>query len=111
MRRGIVGFVVFTAAYITSIVLYASNGAGREHQLSDTASASDGTTLTVDVEDIQSNHSAMLADLVVSPGPALLDPRTRNLNTDLSVSITSAGSPLDQGHAARGIYDFAADCR
>jgi hypothetical protein len=93
MRRGIIGFVVFIAAYITSIAMYASSGAGREHQLSETASASDGTTLTVDVEDIQSNHSAILADLVVSPGPALLDPRTRNLNTDLSVAITSAGLP------------------
>jgi Domain of unknown function (DUF4436) len=93
MKFGIIGLVVFIAAYVTSIVLYANSGVGREHQLSETMSASDGTTLTVDIEDIQSNNSAVLANLTVSPGPALLDPRTRNLKGDLSVAITSAATP------------------
>jgi len=93
MKFGIIGLVVFIAAYVTSIVLYANGGVGREHQLSETMSASDGTTLTVDIEDIQSNNSAVLANLTVSPGPALLDPRTRNLKSDLSVAITSAATP------------------
>ena len=41
--------------------------------------------MTIDVEEIQSNNSALVANFSVYPGPALLDPLTHNLKDDLSL--------------------------
>ena len=46
--------------------------------------------MTVDVEDIQSNNSLLVANYTVSPGPELLDPVTHALKEDLSFVVTSA---------------------
>ena len=51
----------------------------------------DGTKMTIDVEEIQSNNSALVANVSVYPGPALLDPLTHNLKEDLSLALTSVG--------------------
>jgi hypothetical protein len=89
MRFSIVGLVVFIGAYVASIVLYVESGMGHPHQITENPSSDDGTTVTVDIEDIQSNNSALRANLTVSPGPALLDPLTHTLKEDLSVVVTS----------------------
>ncbi|SON58733.1 hypothetical protein MSIMFI_00211 [Mycobacterium simulans] len=89
MRLGIVGLLVFIAAYVGSIVLYVDSGMGHAHQISDSPPASDGTTVTVDIEDIQSNSGVLIANLTVTPGPALIDPQTGNLKDDLSMLATS----------------------
>jgi hypothetical protein len=89
MRRGIVGLVVFIAAYVGSIVLYVNSGMGHPHRIVNGPPSTDGTQVTFDIEDIQSNNSVLRANITISPGPALLDPRTHNLKEDLSVVATS----------------------
>jgi hypothetical protein len=90
MRLGIVGVVVFIAAYVASILLYVDSGMGHPHQIADSPSSGDGTTMTVDIEEIQSDNSVLVANLTVSPRPALLDPLTHDLKEDFSVVATSA---------------------
>jgi hypothetical protein len=92
MRLGIVGLVLFIAVYVGSIVLYADSGSGHPHQIADGAPSSDGTTVMVDVEDIQSSNSLLLANISVAPGPALLDPQTHVLKEDLSIVTTSVAA-------------------
>ena|SRR5271166_1004925 len=92
MRLGIVGVVVFIAAYVASIVLYVNDGMGHPHQVAESPPSSDGTKVTVDVEDIQSDNSLLIANYNVAPGPALLDPVTHNLKEDLSLLVTSVVS-------------------
>jgi hypothetical protein len=92
MRLGIVGVVVFIAAYVGSIVLYVNDGMGHPHQVAESPPSSDGTKVTVDVEDIQSDNSLLIVNYNVSPGPELLDPATHNLKEDLSLLVTSVVS-------------------
>ena len=92
MKGGIVGLVVFIGAYIASIVLYVNSDMGHPHQVAESPPSSDGTTVTIDVEDMQSNNSLLIANDTVSPGPQLLDPVTHNLKEDLSLVVTSAVS-------------------
>ena len=90
---GIVGLLVFVAAYVTGIELYSGSGMGHPHQIAEGRSAADGTTVTIDVEDVSSNNSVLTVNLAVVPGPALLDPLTGFLKEDLSVAVTSAVTP------------------
>jgi hypothetical protein len=89
MRFGIIGLVAFIGAYVASILLYVNGGMGHPHQIAEGSVAGDGTTVTVDIEEIQSDNSVLVANLTISPGPALLDPLTHNLREDLSVVVTS----------------------
>jgi hypothetical protein len=88
-RLRVVGVLVFIAAYAASIVLFVSDGMGHPRQVTESPPSSGGTTVTVDVEDIQSHNSLLIANYTVSPGPELLDPVTHNLKEDLSLLITS----------------------
>jgi Domain of unknown function (DUF4436) len=92
MRLGIVGVVVFIAAYVASIVLYVNDGMGHPHQVAESPPSSDGTKVTVDVEDIESDNSLLIANYNIAAGPALLDPVTHNLKEDLSLLVTSVVS-------------------
>jgi hypothetical protein len=89
MRFGIIGLVAFIGAYVASILLYVNGGMGHPHQIAESSVAGDGTTVTVDIEEIQSDNSVLVANLTISPGRALLDPLTHNLREDLSVVVTS----------------------
>jgi hypothetical protein len=89
MRFGVVGVLAIIAAYVASIVLYAITGPGRAQQVAETPLAGDGTTVTIDIGNLQSNNSVLHANVTVAPGPALLDPLTHKLNEDLSVAVTS----------------------
>jgi hypothetical protein len=81
--------VIFIAAYIASIALYVTGGMGHPRQIAESPLSGSGTTVTVDIEDIQSNNSMVRANLTVVPGPALLDSLTHKLKDDLSVLVTS----------------------
>jgi hypothetical protein len=89
-RFGILGVVAFIVAYVASIVLYVDSGMGQAKQITDSPSSGDGTTVIIDVEEIQSDNSVLVANLTVAPGSALLDPQTHDLKEDLSVVVTSA---------------------
>ncbi|GFG63123.1 DUF4436 domain-containing protein [Mycobacterium kubicae] len=96
MRWGIASVTAFVAAYVGLVALYALAGMGPSHPLTQATPASDGTTVTLDVVGIQPYRNALVADLTVSPGPALLNPRTGNLTEDLTVTVTSATTPTSR---------------
>ena len=92
---GIVGVVLFIGVYVASTALYAYNGMGRATRpLSEGQPATDGTKVTVDLDDVQSNNSVLVVSLSVAPGAAMLDPVTHGLNQDLTVVVTSAITPV-----------------
>ncbi len=91
-RFGIIGVVAFIAAYVASIVLYIDSGMGHPHQIAESPSSGDGTTVTVDIEEIESDNSVLVANLSIAPAPALLDPQSHDLKEDLSIVLTSAVS-------------------
>lgn len=89
-RLGILGVALFIAAYVGSIALFVDGGSGHPNMVVRGPSAGDGTKVTIDVQEIQSNNSSLVANVSVYPGPALLDPQTHNLKDDLSILLTSA---------------------
>jgi hypothetical protein len=89
LRSGIIGVAIFIAAYVGSIVLYVNSGMGHPHQVAESPPSSDGTKVTVDVEDIQSDNSLLIANYTVALGAGLLDPVTHNLKEDLTLVVTS----------------------
>lgn len=92
MKFGILGLVVAViAAYVASVALYANSGTW--HHPPEVAATGDKTTATLTVQDVQSNYSVLVANLAVSPGSALLDPRTQHLNQDLSLRVRSVATP------------------
>jgi hypothetical protein len=86
---GIVGVVLFVGAYLASIVLYEHSGIGHANVIVRGPAGGNATKVIVDVEEIQSSTSTLVANISVVPGAALLDPVTRNLKEDLSVVVTS----------------------
>jgi len=94
MRFGVVALVgAVAAAMITSVALYL-DGAATHRIPTQGPPTGDGTTVTLDVQSIQNSYSELVADLTVSPGPALLDPVTNGLRQELSVAVTSATTPV-----------------
>ena len=94
MRFSALGFVVFfVAAYAITIGLYANSGCGCPLQVTKGQPAADGTTVTIDVVELQSMKGALVANISVAPGPGLLDPVTRGLNQDFAVVVHSAVTP------------------
>ena len=91
--RVIVLVGVVACAMLTSIVLYV-DGAGSQRISVQGAPTGSGTTVTLDVVSIQNNYSELVADLIVKPGPDLLDPATDGLKQDLTVAVTSATTPI-----------------
>jgi hypothetical protein len=84
---------VVACAMLTSIVLYV-DGAGSQRISVQGAPTGSGTAVTLDVVSIQNNYSELVADLIVKPGPELLDPATDGLKQDLTVAVTSATTPV-----------------
>ena len=84
---------VVACAMLTSIVLYV-DGAGSQRISVHGAPTGSGTTVTLDVVSIQNNYSELVADLIVKPGPELLDSATDGLKQDLTVAVTSATTPI-----------------
>jgi hypothetical protein len=92
MKLGIAGLLVFIVAYVASTSLYGSAGTG-PHDLTQGQPTSDGTTVTIDLQEVQQSNTVLLANLAIAPGPALLDPKTHGLTEDLSVVVTSTATP------------------
>jgi hypothetical protein len=94
IRYFIIGLVVFfVAMYVTTIALYARSGCGCPRQLTNGQPAADGTTVTIDLEEMQSVKGGLTANVTVSPGSGLLDPETDGLKDDLSIAVHSAVTP------------------
>lgn len=90
MRLGVFGLVLFIAAYVTSVVLYAQSGMGHAREITGTGpKSSDWTEVTVDVEEIQSKSSLLQANISVTPAPGMVDPVTHALKEDLSLVSSS----------------------
>jgi hypothetical protein len=96
MRFGVVGaIVVLVGAYVAAVALYASSGMSDRHEAG-ISTASDVTAVTLYVEDVQSNYSELLANLVFSAGPDVLDRQTQRLKEDLSLRVRSAARPTQR---------------
>jgi hypothetical protein len=89
----IVGVVVLIAGYVATVWLYAGAGVAQSHKVAEGHPARDGTTVTIELGDVHANDGELIAHLIVSPGPELLDPVTDDLTQDLSVVVTSAITP------------------
>src|SRR6201992_491161 len=98
LRRGIVGMRVVAFAMIASLVLYVDGSAS--HAISARGEpTADGTTVTMDVENVQNNYSELVCNLIVKPGPNLVDPATDSLTQDLTVAVTSVTTPVKRTYA------------
>jgi hypothetical protein len=84
---------VVVCAILSTVVLYV-DGEGAQRASIRGAPTSDGTTVTFNVANIQNSYSELVGDLVVKPGPALLDPATDGLRQDLTVAVTSTTTPI-----------------
>jgi hypothetical protein len=108
MRFFIIGLVIFfIAGYIATVAMYANSGCGCPRPLIQGQSASDGTSVTIDLEELQSVKGALTANVTVKPGPGLLDPETHALKEDLSVVVHSSVSPSKRAWTAgetTGVY-------
>jgi Domain of unknown function (DUF4436) len=78
---------------LTSVVLYV-NGAASHRIPTHGMPTRSGSTVTFDVVAVQSSYTELVGDLIVRPGPALLDPATDGLKQDLTVAITSTTTPI-----------------
>jgi len=103
MKRGIAGVAVFVAAYAATIVLYSNTGMGRPHEITHGRPSADETTVTFDIEDLQSVKGVLTANLTVAPGPELLDPVTHGLKEDLTVAVTSVVVPTKRTWLRGGV--------
>jgi hypothetical protein len=93
-RLGVVALLgVVACAMATSVVLYI-NGSASQRIPAHGAPTSGGTTVTLDVVSISSNYSELVGDLIIRPGPALVDPVTDGLKQDVTVAVTSATTPV-----------------
>ncbi|MHA7651764.1 DUF4436 domain-containing protein [Mycobacterium sp. ML4] len=93
MKLGIAGLLLFIAAYFASTELYGQALRGPE-DVTKGRPTSDGTTVTIDLQEVQQANTVLIGNLNVAPGPALLDPQTHGLADDLSVVVTSAVTPV-----------------
>ncbi len=94
-RFAMVGLVVLIVGiYVALVELYEDTVEGvAAGNLSDNAEAVAQSTATLTVEEMQSNYSAVVANLAVAPGSALLDPVTHRLKEDLVLRVRSAAQP------------------
>jgi hypothetical protein len=98
MRFGVVcAIVVLVGAYVAGVAVYASGGMSDRHEAG-ISTASDATAATLYVEDVQSNYSELLANLVFSPGSDLLDQQTQRLNQDITLRVRSAATPIRRSY-------------
>ncbi len=94
MRLGIVGQVVLlVAAYVAAITLYAHTACGCPHQLTEGRPTADGTTVTIDLVELQPTKGVLTGNVTVNPGPGLMDPETNGLSDDVKFAIHSAVTP------------------
>jgi Domain of unknown function (DUF4436) len=87
----LVGLVAF--AMIMSIVVYI-NSLASQHISARSGINSDGTAVTLNVVGVSNDYRELVGDLIIQPGPSLLDSANDGLNQDLTVAVTSATKPV-----------------
>jgi hypothetical protein len=92
MRFGVVGLIVLVVGiYVALVEAYEDSIEGvAANTLTDSPDMVDHPVATFTVEEMQSNYHAVVANLAVSPGSALLDPLTRRLKEDIVLRVRSA---------------------
>ena len=95
MKFGVVSLIVLiVATYVALVELYEDTVEDvPANSLSDNPDVTAQSMATLTVEEMQSNYSAVVANLAVSPGSALLDPLTHRLKEDLVLRVRSAAVP------------------
>jgi len=95
IRFGVIGLIVLIFAnYVALISLYEDTVEGTPAgTLSDSAETAGQPAATFTVDEMQSNYSAVVANLAFEPGSTLLDPTTHRLKEDLVVRVRSSASP------------------
>jgi hypothetical protein len=78
---------------ITSVILYVDGAASQRIPTHGTPT-SRGTTVTMNLVSISNDYSQVVGDLIIRPGPALVDPETDGLKQDLTVAVTSVTTPV-----------------
>lgn len=97
-KFGIAGLIVVIAgAYVAALALYANSSTA--HTVNEGAQADDSTTATLTVEEMQSNYSAVVANLAVLPGSAMLDPLTHRVKENLTLRVRSAAVPTHREYS------------
>ena len=93
LRLAVIALVVVVCAMATSVVLYV-DGAASQRIPAHGAPTSAGTTVTLDVVSISNTYNELVGDLIIRPGPELVDPATDGLKQDLTVAVTSVTTPV-----------------
>jgi len=91
--RVLVVAIAVACAMLTSIILYVDDADSQRIAAQGNPTAS-GTTVALDVVNVQNSYSELVGDLVVKPGADLIDPVTDGLKEDLTVAVTSATTPV-----------------
>ncbi|BBX65434.1 DUF4436 domain-containing protein [Mycobacterium saskatchewanense] len=86
--------VLFVATYAITVGLYTRSGCGCPRQVTNGLPTADGTTVTIDLQELQSVKGGLIGNVTVAPGPDLLDPLTGGLKDDLTVAVHSAATPM-----------------
>jgi len=84
--------VVAGVMIMTIAVLYFDSAESQRLPALGTPTAS-GTTVTLNVVSIANTYNELVGDLVIKPGPGLVDPATDGLRQDLTVAVTSVTTP------------------
>ena len=84
----VVGVMIMTIA-----VLHFDSAESQRLPALGTPTAS-GTTVTLNVVSIANTYNELVGDLVIKPGPGLVDPATDGLKEDLTVAVTSVTTPV-----------------
>jgi hypothetical protein len=85
--------IVACVMLITIAVLYFDSAESQRLPALGTPTGS-GTTVTLNVVSIASTYNELVGDLVIKPGPGLVDPATDALKQDLTVAVTSVTTPV-----------------
>lgn len=90
---GVIGLVLaVVAAYVASVALYASSGTANRRP-AEIPSPGDGTSVTLNLEDVQSNYTVLNANLIFHAGSDLLDPQTQHFKEDFGLRVRSVATP------------------
>jgi len=85
--------VVVGVMIMTIVVLYFDSAESQRLSALGTPTGS-GTTVTMNVVSIANTYNELVGDLVIKPGPGLVDPATDSLKQDLTVAVTSVTTPV-----------------
>jgi Domain of unknown function (DUF4436) len=99
MRLATIAPVVVVCVMIMTVgVLYFDSAESQRLPALGTPTVS-GTTVTLNVVSIANTYNELVGDLVIKPGPGLVDPATDGLKQDLTVAVTSVTTPVKRTYS------------